>query len=191
MRRDDPDRAAARSAVHLGRSRPVAGGRRRAPGPRNEVVALLRDVTERHRQDTEMREARRVAEDASNAKSRFLATIGHELRTPLNAIVGFSEMMTSGVVGELSPGAPRICRNHPPERPSPARRGQDAARHEPPRGRQVRAADRAVRAAGADRAVLQDGRRPGAASARSGWSPTCRELLPAADGRRARLPPDR
>ncbi|RYE11208.1 MAG: PAS domain-containing sensor histidine kinase [Hyphomicrobiales bacterium] len=71
--------------------------------PRNEVVALLRDVTERHRQDAEMRNARRVAEDASEAKSRFLATIGHELRTPLNAIVGFSEMMTSGVVGDMSP----------------------------------------------------------------------------------------
>jgi cell cycle sensor histidine kinase DivJ len=70
---------------------------------RHEVVALLRDVTDRKDRDTEMRQARKAAEEASDAKSRFLATIGHELRTPLNAIVGFSEMMTGNIGGELSP----------------------------------------------------------------------------------------
>lgn len=69
----------------------------------HEVVALLRDITGRRDQENEMRAARRTAEEASEAKSRFLATIGHELRTPLNAIVGFSEMMTGDIGGTLSP----------------------------------------------------------------------------------------
>ena len=38
-------------------------------------------------------EARRRAEAANIAKSRFLAQMSHELRTPLNAILGFSEVM--------------------------------------------------------------------------------------------------
>ncbi len=102
MRRDDPQAVGAVPQfiwVEVNLS-PVADPD--APGVRREVIAVMRDVTERKDAEVAMAEARREAEEASQAKSRFLATIGHELRTPLNAVVGFSEMMTSGIGGELS-----------------------------------------------------------------------------------------
>ncbi|HEV7718057.1 MAG TPA: PAS domain-containing sensor histidine kinase [Arsenicitalea sp.] len=103
MRRDDPT-APARAPqfiwIEMALS-PVFESS--TPKSQHEIVALLRDITDRKDRDNEMRQARKAAEEASNAKSRFLATIGHELRTPLNAIIGFSEMMTSDIGGELSP----------------------------------------------------------------------------------------
>jgi cell cycle sensor histidine kinase DivJ len=59
-----------------------------------EVVAVLRDITDRKAQAQAIAEAHAEAERANLAKSRFLATMSHELRTPLNVIIGFSEMLT-------------------------------------------------------------------------------------------------
>ena len=61
--------------------------------PEAEVVAVMRDVTDRKVQEQALDLARTAAEQADAAKTRFLATMSHELRTPLNAIIGFSEMI--------------------------------------------------------------------------------------------------
>ncbi len=58
-----------------------------------EVVAVMRDVTDRKNQEQALDLARSAAEQADASKTRFLATMSHELRTPLNAIIGFSEMI--------------------------------------------------------------------------------------------------
>src|ERR1700761_1363491 len=71
------------------RCRPLEG----ASASESEVVAVMRDVTDRKVQKQALDLARSAAEAADAAKTRFLATMSHELRTPLNAIIGFSEMI--------------------------------------------------------------------------------------------------
>jgi cell cycle sensor histidine kinase DivJ len=63
-----------------------------------EVVAVLRDVSERKINERALEIARKESERINSAKSRFLATMSHELRTPLNAIIGFSDMLSSDSV---------------------------------------------------------------------------------------------
>ncbi|MEN8171864.1 MAG: PAS domain S-box protein [Chloroflexota bacterium] len=62
-------------------------------GNAKRTTGLTQDITKRKLAEEELREARQVAESASQAKSTFLASMSHEIRTPMNAILGFSQLM--------------------------------------------------------------------------------------------------
>lgn len=55
--------------------------------------SIARDITEESRVARESEDARRRAEQASQAKSRLLATVSHEIRTPLSGILGMSHLI--------------------------------------------------------------------------------------------------
>ena len=79
------------------------------------VLPISTVMTERRRLEARLRartaaaqEARRVAEDAAAARSRFLAMMSHEMRTPLNGVAGFADLLASR--SDLDPGAVRQAR---------------------------------------------------------------------------------
>ena len=61
------------------------GPLRGASGELTGAVSVITDVTE-------LLEAKRAAEEANTAKSRFLANVSHEIRSPMNAIMGLTEL---------------------------------------------------------------------------------------------------
>ncbi|MEA1653082.1 ATP-binding protein [Nitrospirillum sp. BR 11164] len=79
------------------------------------LISAARDVTERVRQEEELRaardtlsaaaaeleQARRVAEDANAAKSAFLTATSHEIRTPLNGIIGAVQLLAAEPLAPL------------------------------------------------------------------------------------------
>lgn len=68
--------------------------RRVAQEESNRQTGLLMREIQLHKQtDAELQLARHVAEQANQAKSRYITGISHELRTPLNSILGYAQLL--------------------------------------------------------------------------------------------------
>jgi GAF domain-containing protein len=100
-------------AVPLLREDRIIGGlvvRRKSTGEfRPEVIELLKTFAtqsvlaiQNARLFREIEDKSRQIEAANQHKSEFLANMSHELRTPLNAIIGFSEVLSERLFGELN-----------------------------------------------------------------------------------------
>ncbi len=74
-------------------------GRTRPEGP--NFFAVFRDLSQSRKGESEVQQARRLADRAANAKADMLARISHEVRSPLNAIIGFAEVMIAERFGTL------------------------------------------------------------------------------------------
>ena len=74
-------------------------GRTQPRGP--NFFAVFRDLSQNKKGESELREARRLADRAANASADLLARISHEIRAPLNAIIGFAEVMANEGLGPL------------------------------------------------------------------------------------------
>lgn len=60
---------------------------------REVVICFIRDITDQVVAEESLKDALRLAEEASSAKSSFLATMSHEMRTPLHGIMASLELM--------------------------------------------------------------------------------------------------
>lgn len=67
-----------------------------------QLKALKEGIVEKNNAYKTIKEQNEKILESEKIKMEFLANISHELRTPLNAILGFSEILSTGAIGDLN-----------------------------------------------------------------------------------------
>jgi len=57
------------------------------------VTVFSKDITEKHKANTDLKRAMIAAEAANRLKSEFLANMSHEIRTPMNGVIGMTDLL--------------------------------------------------------------------------------------------------
>ncbi|MBM3546206.1 MAG: PAS domain S-box protein [Alphaproteobacteria bacterium] len=72
-----------------------------ASGRAYEILAVIRDVSERAEHARELERTRRDAAATGRSRSSFLSNMSHDLRTPLNIIIGLSQIIRDQMFGPV------------------------------------------------------------------------------------------
>ncbi len=72
------------------------------PLPDGAMLLTFTDVTDSARVEAALRERAEALQEADRLKTEFIAKVSYEMRTPLNTVIGFADMLSQNLFGELN-----------------------------------------------------------------------------------------